>query len=301
MSDIAKEARKEVAVDFSFFSDEANKSKLTAAIPSNLPAVQPDGTVTVSAKKTVRKKKDETTDEETTSVLGAYEDNMNALKKTVMEYDILAAEFKADLDYIRGSRTLKGKFHYSAEIGQTLNSILSNKVAAIKELNATVKTAKEYDYKVAKDRQAALEGNDDKRIMDMYNAFIGSPVSAGNRNVLGPTDYQMTLINQVPQYMGEDAGYSNYIQNLTPEQNMMLFETNPDIKQVVTYNQSTGEKHFQVMNVKTGEVIPNAAHHDDMFLEGVTIDPRRKIARNTNINESYPLIVYNDESKTNGF
>lgn len=298
----------ESVVDFSYF--ENNDVVLTSEAVG-VPRVV-DSAEMVPTKRKRKKKETELVNGSTidtgssateeVTVLDAYEDNMNALRATVMEYEMLAGEFKADLDQIRASRTLKGRYHYASEIGQTLNSILSNKVAAIKELNATIKNAKEYDYKVAKDRQASMEANDDKHIMDMYNAFIGAPVpNAGNRSMLGPTDYQTTMYGVVPQSMGPDVGYDNYIRNLTPEQNMMLYENNPDVKQVVTYNAATGEKHFAVMNVKTGQEIPNAAHHDDMFLEGVTIDPRRGIARNTNLNESYPLIVLNDDNSTNGF
>lgn len=292
-----------VSSDTDYFSYlENNNVVLTSAA---LPATTETTSITPTGKKrtrSVKRASEEVATPQEASVLEAYEDNMDALRTTVLEYDILAGEFKSDLDQIRASRTMKGKYHYAAEIGQTLNSILSNKVNAIKELNATIKTAKEYDYKVAKDRQAAMEGNDDKRIMDMYNAFIGAPVSGGgNRSLLGPTDYQTTVVDVIPQVIGPDVGFNNYMANITPEQNTMLFETNPDIKQVVTYNAATGEKHFAVMNMATGQEVPNVSKHDDMFLEGVTIDPRRKIARNTNLNESYPLVIYNDDTGTNGF
>lgn len=285
-----------IVPDFSYFTE--NNVVVTSAGANNLPDVRE--TTDVATKRT--KKKKVAAKEEKKTAIDAYKENIEALQVTVMQYDQLANEFKNDLDFIRASRTMKGKFHYAAEIGQTLNSILNSKVSAIKELNNVARNAQEHDYKVQKDAAIAAQGDDDRRLMDMYNAFIGAPVSSGGRNVLGPSESQMTIIDAVPQYMPDgSAGFQHYMNNLTPEQNMMLFEGNPNVKQVVTYNAATGEKHFTVMDMSTGQEIPNAAHHDDMFLEGVTIDRRRGIARNTNLNESYPLVVYNDDSSTRGY
>lgn len=287
---------KQSIVDFSYF--ENNDVVITSDGP-NLPALTETVEVAPVKKRSTKKKSEKGDVVEETS-LDKYSDNIGALQNAILQYDILANEFKTDLDMVRNSRTLKGKFHYAAELGQTLNSILSNKVNAIKELNNVVKNAQEFDYKKYKDSMLANQNDDDRRLMDMYNAFIGSPISTG-RGMLGPTESQMTIIDQVPQYMGPDAGYQNYLSNMTPEQTMMLYENDPNVQQVVTYNEVTGEKHFQVMNVVTGEVIPNAAHHDDSFLEGITIDPRRGIARNPNLNESYKLVTVNNDINTKGF
>lgn len=247
-----------------------------------------------------------------THTLNNYEDNINALKNTVVELDILAGELKADLNKVRSSQTLRGKYQYTNMLGQSISQILSTKVNAIKEINTTIKNAIELDYRMAKDKRdaEANAANDDRRIMELYNAFIGAPVSGGldaSRALLGPTAQQMTLpiASGIDTIDAVDSNvYNNYMSNLTPEQNRMILEGNPDIKEVVIYDEATGEKHFDVMNIKTGERIPNVAHHDDVFLEdgmGMVIDSRRKIARNTNINESYPLIVVNSGVDTNGF
>ena len=79
--------------------------------------------------------------------------------------------------------------------------------------------------------------------------------------------------------------------NLTPQQQTMFIEDNPNIQQVVVYNQETGARYFDVIDMTTGQSIPNAEKHDAMFLEDVTIDLKNKVARNINLGESYPLVI----------
>lgn len=243
-----------------------------------------------------------------------YRDTMNALRNTVVELDVLASEMKADLDAVRSSRTLKGRYNYSSMLGQNISQILSTKVQAIKEMNTTIKNASELDYRIRKDnRDFANNANDDKRLMDMYNAFISAPTGA-NIEALGPSVQQLMLpSNSTQQYSrgpindsnplaqpGIDPGYAAYLQHMSPEQSRMLLEGNPDIKEVVVYNQSTGEKHFAVQNTATGEFLEGVAHHDDVFLEDCSINTRNKIVRNANLNMSFPLVTIGEE-KMKGF
>ena len=88
-----------------------------------------------------------------------------------------------------------------------------------------------------------------------------------------------------------DPGYQNYINNLTPEQNRMRMERNPNIQTVVFYDQATSRKWFEVIDVTTGNVVPNMPKPDDMILEDTRPDLTNKVARNANINVTYPLIV----------
>ena len=104
----------------------------------------------------------------------------------------------------------------------------------------------------------------------------------------------MTLSS--PNIMGNDIGsadtqYNNYLQNITPAQNMMFLENNPNIQQVVVYNQETGARYFDVIDMSTGQSVPNAEKHDAMFMEDVTIDQKNRVARNINLGETYPLVI----------
>ncbi len=248
-----------------------------------------------------------------------YRDTMAALRNTVVELDVLANEMKADLDAVRASRTLKGRYQYTSMLGQNISQVLSTKVQAIKEMNTTIKNAVELDYRIRKDnRELANAGNDDQRLMDMYNAFVSAPNGmAANASVLGPTVQQMMLpgsaSDNTTQFSrgpiddsnplaqpGMDPGYAAYLQHMSPEQSRMLLEGNPDVKEVVVYNPSTGEKHFAVQNTATGEFLEGVAHHDDMFLEDCSINTRNGIVRNTNLNMSFPLVTVGEE-KMKGF
>ena len=72
---------------------------------------------------------------------------------------------------------------------------------------------------------------------------------------------------------------------------MMFLKENPNIQQVVVYNQETGARYFDVIDMTTGQSVPNAEKHDTMFLEDTTIDLKNKVARNVNIGETYPLVI----------
>ena len=49
-----------------------------------------------------------------------------------------------------------------------------------------------------------------------------------------------------------------------------------------------------MMDVVTGAVIPNVPVYDPMFLEDTTLDLKNKIAKNINLNETFPIIVINE-------
>ena len=292
-------------VDLDFFVD--NNVKISSG-----PGEVPKKNGTTQKKVNPRKKGTEVAQDGTevvnTHTIDSYMDNMSELKKTVIQMDSLAGDLKQDLDVVRSSRTLKGKYQYTSLISSNIATLLSAKVQAIKEMNNTIKNSIELDYRIEKDRKDAMNGDDDKRIMDMYNAFVSAPVSS-NRMQLGPTEMQLSLPGSGVQYASrgpirgtepvsstKDPGFDNYMNTLSPEQNLMMYEDNPDIKLCVVYNKATGDRKFEVMNTKTGQVVPNVAKRDAMFLDDTVIDTRRKVARNANLGESYPLIIVGDET-----
>ena len=312
MSDIEK-VEAEV-IDFDYFVD--NKVSISSGPGVLNPPAKTTKKAVSTRKKTGTEVSQDGSEVISVSTIDQYTDNMNELKKTVLQFDELANELKQDLDAVRTSRTLKGKYQYTSLIAGNLSSILTAKVQAIKEMNTTIKNSIDLDYKLEKDRQASLNGDDDKRMMDMYTAFISAPVSTNQRALLGPTEQQITLNNGTNMVSSRiapgsgpgganstgDAGFDNYLRNMTPEQRLMMYENNPDVKQVVVYNEETGERFFDVRNIKTGESVPGVAKRDNMFLEDTVIDKKRKIARNVNLGESYPLIVVGgNNSSTQGF
>ena len=97
-------------------------------------------------------------------------------------------------------------------------------------------------------------------------------------------------VNIVTNRGGADAGFDDYMSRMSPAQKLMMYEDDPDVKQVVMYDESSGSKWFEIMNVRTGEVIEGVNKHDMMFMEDTQLDLDNNIARNINIGESYPII-----------
>lgn len=299
---------------FTTKSDDDTDDKLVISTGSDIIVEQP---------KKRRSRKKENTEIETVSrseIIGAdnttvetptiysYYETADMLKNTMAQLDQVASELKIEFDSVRASRTLKGKYNTMVGLAGNLSEVLEAKISAIKEMNNCISKSNDLDYKREKDRkEAASSVNDDKMIMDLYNAFIQNPMGPSpqpNMGPLGPTPLASSLAGtgiiresadqNTYDQNGVDAAYMNYLANITPQQNAMLYEHNPDIKQVVVYDAATNNRWFQVMNVKTGQVIPNAQVHDQMFLEDTTINLKDKIAKNINLNETYPVVVIND-------
>ena len=185
-------------------------------------------------------------------------------------------------------------------LGSTAASLINTKVSVIKEMNKVITDSHNLDLKRMKDLKVTEnQVDDDKRIMDMYQAFVSTPVGSGP--ALGPNMTDITLMTGINNMVRADIGpdtYSSYSQNINPAQNMMRLENNPDVKTVVVYDASTGRRWFDVMNIKTGESVPNVNKPDAMFLEDTTLDIRNSVARNTNLDLTYPLIVLNNSNMT---
>ena len=71
----------------------------------------------------------------------------------------------------------------------------------------------------------------------------------------------------------------------------MVLEGNPNIKAVVVYNQSTGSKRFDVVDVSTGVSVPNVPRPAPFLLDDAKPDFRNGIALNSNANMSWPLVI----------
>nr|DAT97598.1 MAG TPA: hypothetical protein [Caudoviricetes sp.] len=228
-----------------------------------------------------------------------YQDTTDMLKSTIAQSDQLASELKLELDAVRSSKSLKGKYMYLSNISSALGNLLNLKVSAIKEINNSIKASNDAEYRRYKDARAAAVGVDDnKAIMDMYNAYISTPVGT-LQNYTQPTTLDITAgINNVIRVDNTDttAGYTAFMNNITPEQNAIIQESNPDIEQVIVYDQATGKKYFDWVNLKTMQSVPNMPYKDPMFLEDYVIDPRKKIARNVNLNSVLKVVYINEGS-----
>lgn len=235
------------------------------------------------------------------SYIDSFGETNNLLRGSIAQIDQLQGEIKGELDIIRGSKTLKRKYDYLAALSSTSGTLMGTKISAIKEINKVISDSHNLDLKRMKDLRMndVSGGDDDKKIMDMYQAFVSTPVGTGG-GFMGPNITDMTMMTGVNNMVRADLGgqdsYETYTQNISPSQNMMRLEQSQDVKTVVVYDASTGRRWFDVMNVRTGESVPNVNTPDPMFLEDTNLDMRNNIARNTNLDITYPLIVLNNSN-----
>ena len=259
-------------------------------------------------------------DKQEMSTMYNYAQTTALLGDTLGQVDMLAGELKHEFDNVMGNRTLKNKYMILTNLSESMSQLLNTKTTIIREINNSITKAIDLDYKKEKDRLAA-EGaaNDDKYMMDLYNSFINGPYSQGgnisNIPSLGPS----VINNSVSSFDGggiirsplnnnsissngmtiNDPGYLNYLSRITPEQKAMALEKDPNVKTVVVYDKSNGNKFFQVMNTVTGQIVPDVPVLDNRFLEDTFIDLNNGIAKNNNLKQVYPLVVINEDISSN--
>ena len=229
--------------------------------------------------------------ESTEPIEKKYTETNNILRSAIMQLDSSMAQVQEDIDYVRHAKTLRNKYQYLSLLQGSMGTMIANKISAARELNNTISKCNDFEMKRYKENKASASNiDDDQRVMEMYKAFVNTPVSSNpfpnvsQMAVSGSPVMATALGNQ-------DDNFTNYMNNMTPAQQTMYLEGNPNIQQVVVYNQETGARYFDVIDMTTGQSIPNAEKHDVMFLEDVTIDLKNKVARNVNIGETYPLVV----------
>lgn len=244
---------------------------------------------------------------QTEPYMDKYQETNAILKSAIAQIDIGLQDMQSDLMMLRSNKTLRNKYQQMSMIQGSMGNYLGNKIAAARELNNTITKCNELELKRAKDLKELENQDDDKRIMDLYNAMVSMPVGGqagmmnGFSNPLGPNTFEMTyagnpnsptpnIVTSIEGQPENDIGYRNYIQNKTPAQNMMMLDSNPNIQQVVVHNRATGQSYFEIMDMSTMTPVPNTDKYDNSFLEDTHMDFINNIATNVNIGESYPII-----------
>ena len=239
--------------------------------------------------------------------MNKYQETNTLLKTAITQLDIGLGEMQNDMAMLRNNKTMKNKYQSMSMIQKNMGDFLGNKIQAIKELNSVISKCNDLELRRAKELKEIENQDDDKRIMDLYNAMISMPVGgqAGMMNgfstPLGPSTFDMTyagnpntvtpnIITSIDGQEQVDVGYANYLRNKTPAQNMMSIDSNPNIQQVVVHNRSTGQSYFEIMDMSTMRPVPNTDKYDNSFLEDTHLDFVNNVATNVNIGESYPII-----------
>ena len=252
----------------------------------------------------IRAKANEIEVVEDTPTMYTYMETTNMLHETLNQIDSLNSELMQEFESVRRNRTMKNKYNTLVGLSENVGSLIGNRIQVIKEINAAITKSNDMDYKKEKDRKSAMANvDDDKYIADLYKSFMQNPTNMApapqlpqvDPSLFGSGIVRADLGGTPPTSSGPiDASYLSYLSNLSPEQNLMRYESNPNVKQVVVFDAATGNRFFQMMDVSNGNVIPNVPVYDAMFLEDTTLDLKTKIAKNINLNETFPIIVINE-------
>lgn len=280
--------------------DELMQHPTTLEVPNAEPPKKKRGRPKKSEKHEIYKGKSDrelSMMESKTPYISTYEGTSKQLRDTINGIDMMAAQIQSDLQAVRSSRTLKKKYDYICELSSTIGTLVSNRISAIRELNNSITNAHKLDMSRSKTVKELTDGaNDDKTVMDMYNAFVNAPM--GNMNTL-PAGFNVPAhilngnggIPVTPQGFTEDQMYESFVNNPSPEMSAIAMERNPNIKIVVVYNQETQDKYFDVVDVTTGQSVPGIERPSEKLLNHMDINIREGIARNLDANLMYDLVL----------
>ena len=234
----------------------------------------------------------------------SYAETNHMLRESIGQINVLSNDVQTEIENIRKSKTLKGKYKYISDLCATASTLVSTKISAIREMNATTTNCHKLEIQRLKDVKAAqqqAQQDDDKYMADLYNAYINTPINAGGNpllamNASNTINNQAVITGGTPVMGGlnEEQEYQNFINNITPEQNRMLLDGNPNIETVVVYDPNTGAKSFEVIDTSTGLSVPNYPRPNTALLDDTSVDTATGIASNTNIGQSWKVVVLGD-------
>jgi hypothetical protein len=240
----------------------------------------------------------------TMSYLETYSTPANMINNSITELNDLEIRINQDLEAVRSSRTLKSKYLYIANLTGALTSTIGTKISAVRELRQMIDQANNFELKRQQQLKINEQDSDDKIIADMYNAYLN--YNPGSLNG-GPGRVQMNIpasytnlahndaipvgigVDGNPMVQTSDPGFEAYLKNMTPQQNAMLMDSNPFVETVLVYDQSTQNKWFEVIDTRTGAMVPNMEVPNDFVKDGCVVDIRKGIARNASLNQTYKL------------
>lgn len=223
----------------------------------------------------------------------SYGETKNVLRITINQLEDVSHVVRDEIETVKNSRTLKGKYKYIPELASTLGSLLNTKITAIRELNKVTTDAHNLELKRIKDLKLTEDKkDDDKSIMDTYNAFISMPGSSQFRLPSNELTSMHTSFGGINSSVGMDE--INRPQ-LNAQDMRMRYEHDPNIETVVMYDMDTGRKWFDVINMQTKMSINGVERPDPMFLDSLIIEPSSGIARDKNLDRTYKLITMGKE------
>ena len=294
-------------------NEEHKELTVAGEPPSMLPALA----VVETAKKRGRKPKEASTSEPTkveiveapqpqTSMSyltqnipyqAAYVETNQQLDESIAQLNALGMETMADLQSVRASKTMKGKFAITRDLTEVATGIINAKISAIKEKNKTINDVNNIELRRIKELKldSADAGDDVTRISNLYSAFVNAPISQGF-TALGPTPQSLTMMGGVPAPRavidnGPDASTAAWEAALPPSQKLMLMNAKGISETVLIYDQETGNRRFAVLDKQTGQEIQGVETPSQDRAYQVDINLRGGYAKETTTGAVYPLRV----------
>lgn len=247
------------------------------------------------------------------------------LSQTINQADYLFLKVEEELEKYKKNSSFGGKSR-SMSMSTLLNTqanILSTKINAIRESNSVRKTIVDNVLKRDQMQMQArmklfapkdeVEQNSDKAITDAYYSIINasryglptvhnplaqSSINTGislQGNIIPTSSLNAPIVTSNPgEFQPNIPGdpLNSFLNgNMTPNQKRMVLEHNPNVKIVVFYDQSTGGKKFEALDVSTGKIIPGVQLPASFLLEDMRIDFNNALAYNSSANVNYPLVI----------
>lgn len=238
------------------------------------------------------------------SYITAYTETNKQLDAAINELNTLGAEIVSELMHVKSSKTMKNKYGVINEMTATASNIIGTKIQAIKEKNKSINDANNMDLRRMKDlKMNESNESDNQKIMNLYDAFINTPVGInGGTASLGPSISSMTINGGLPDIntvslsnsVVDGAAQQNWETSLSPAENRMLLESQGKIETVVFYDEVTGNRWYEVVDKITKQPVPNVEKPADTFIYELDINTRGGFAKDINRNVTYPLVIINN-------
>ena len=236
------------------------------------------------------------------SYMTAYQETNEQLDSAIKELNMLGSEVMGELVKVKSSKTLKNKYNYINDMTATVTNIISTKIGAIKEKNKTINDVNNMELRRMKELKIDPSQEDDNaRIANLYDAFVNTPIGTyGGQNILGPSLADMTLMGGAPDMnrmaIGNDQ--AQWEQGLNPAENRMLLEAKGLVETVVFYDQTSGNRWFEIVDKNTKQPVPNVEKPDDSYIWELDINVNGGFAKDANRNVIYPLMVVNGQDQS---
>lgn len=223
--------------------------------------------------------------------INSYKETNDMLKQSIGEIDMLNSQITADVIQIRANKNLRNKYHLISNLTSASASMLSAKLGAIREINSSITNGHNLDMKRIKEfNNSVSEQDDDKRIQDLYSAYMNMPIGQAQMSI--PNSQEISMFDMSQGYFTQQPQNQQF--QMTPELNAIINESNPYVEEVVIQNDSLPagmNLRYEYIDNRTGEPVPGMKPTDAIFLANLSFDRSLGIARDTNLNKTYRLVV----------